>query len=44
MLRHAGKLGAARSAEHSFSFVRFDDLDAATLSAPVAEVGAAFAL
>ena len=43
MPRHCRKLGAVRSAEHNFSFVRFDDLDATTLSPLVAEVGEAFA-
>ena len=41
--RHARTLGAVRAAENNFSFVRFDDLDAATLGALVAEVGEAFA-
>jgi hypothetical protein len=41
--RHARKLGAARSAEHNFSFVRFDDLDAAALTALVAEIAEASA-
>jgi hypothetical protein len=38
--RHAGRIGALRTAEHNFSFLRFDELDATTISALVAEVGA----
>jgi hypothetical protein len=39
--RHAGRLGAVRTAPSNFSFERFDDLDATTLSALLTEVGAA---